>query len=214
MKTARITKSIASVLVGAVVALTAVPAYAGCVVSFVESNIARLVTGSLYQECTPPRAPFGDWGVDSNHGSRYDGEQFMGWANVEGHVEWNTCTQAGGGYEAPNCFYYNWSSCTAQWSQPERVYATFVSDVLDFECIEQGGIFTVGNLFMNIYELDDFFGGDDFVTTMEFSGTSDVVLSCDGNGVCSGTSDWIPSSSSSPYIGSSFIRVFVQLTPA
>ena len=53
-----------------------------CAVEVSGLNKDRKVSGPVSVECGGlgfHSAPFGNWGVDSNHGDREDGHQFQGW---------------------------------------------------------------------------------------------------------------------------------------
>jgi hypothetical protein len=81
-----------------------------CRLSVAGLNRARKVTGPIHAECTREvvhSAPFGNWGVSSNFGSKHDGHQFDGWCHdqlscdkdgvcrldcLDGWYEWNSCT--------------------------------------------------------------------------------------------------------------------------
>ncbi len=201
---------IGAILLVAIV-FSASPAWAGCMIYIVDYNENRYVWGPLTQECTAPRAPFGNWGVDSNHSLKYDGEQFRGWTNVEGHVEWNSCTDSP--YDPPNCYYYNWSDCTEQYATGVRAYASWISDSLPWDCDVYGPIYTVSGTFMRLYELDDFFGGDDFVTELTYP-TVNITVSPSCASGCSGDSGWMIPSSGNPYVATASVNVHVDIFPA
>lgn len=55
-------------------------------------------------------APWGNWGVSSNAGTKEDGDQFQGWKCGD-KCQWNSCTSV---FPPPNCTYYNDASCTQQ----------------------------------------------------------------------------------------------------
>lgn len=105
-----------------------------CVVSFLMENKDRYCYGPLSVECRDEVhiPPWGNWGVDSNLASKWDGNQFQGWKYAEGHIEWNSCTiEDPWRPPDPNCYYYNtnwrYGGCTEQESPHdsfgENVYA-------------------------------------------------------------------------------------------
>ena len=91
-------------------------------------NNYRELDGTLNVECGFPSwhsAPFGNWGVDSPYGTRYDGFQFPGWKVTGGDdwYQWNSCTTTKSEYRAPSpcsgstSYYndkYNGIGCTEQ----------------------------------------------------------------------------------------------------
>ena len=116
------------------VAMALAPIHASaqeCLIHTVDYNRDRYVFGSVNTECTGPfhTVPFGNWGVESNHGSQYDGFQFRGWKYLGGSwLQWNSCTNQ---YPPPNCNYYNNpASCTTQIDYVQREYAQWWSDYL------------------------------------------------------------------------------------
>ena len=91
----------------ALVALVAIPAAVpptvvsqitypepACYAHLTFSNHYRRVFGTIAAECPGSihSAPFGNWGVASNYGRRYDGNQFAGWKKDGNTRHWNSCT--------------------------------------------------------------------------------------------------------------------------
>ena len=181
-----------------------------CRVNLSMLNSYRYVDGEVYKECgfwhSPP---FGNWGVDSNVGSRQDGDQFQGWKPSGGHHQWNSCTK--GEWEAPDYRYYNWNSYTTQKGRGGAnkyggvMYRMSVSyedyDAIDEEwiggCRDLDGLtFTISGNKMNLYELDRA-DRDDYVTTLGFSNVQ-VTLDCPDSGYCNSVSSpWVQSGSNS-----------------
>ncbi|HXG33909.1 MAG TPA: hypothetical protein VNJ11_11125, partial [Bryobacteraceae bacterium] len=141
-------------------------------------------------------APFGNWGVDSNYGTRVDGDQFQGWHYGDGHHQWNSCTYF---YPCPDssCRYcnYPWPSCTDQKTigavntHGSKYVDVWVSCPVDTDgdgdC-DQGGCKDVwaygeNNNWVRLFELDfDIFWchADDYVDTLYFPPT-EVNLFCE-----------------------------------
>jgi len=153
--------------------------------------------GPVNVECSVSvhTAPFGNWGVTSNFGSKTNGHQFQGWCHdsricdnsgfcrtdcLDGWYEWNSCTDASL-YRAPNCSLYNSNGCTEQVSNMGvNVLGTKTVDV-PVRCpmdtngdgvMDTGGCkdvsrYASGTNFMTLYELDPG-GPDELVQTMYF----------------------------------------------
>jgi hypothetical protein len=188
-----------------------------CRISVAGLNRYRFVPGwaPLGQECgwEEPGCwhspPFGNWGVDSNYGSRVDGAQFVGWHGGQ----WNSCTYF---YPPPDCRYYNfaWPHCTdQQTASGVNVHGTKHVDIAvrcpedwdgDGIC-DRGGCKDVGPYgewynFAELYEIDlpvpPWCGRDDYVDTLYFPPT-EVNLVCEP-GYCYGAgTDWAARTSSS-----------------
>ena len=63
-----------------------------CRINIYTENKNREVFGNVHTECGPGHSPpWGNWGVESNAGNRYDGDQFKGWKSSDGHGQWNSC---------------------------------------------------------------------------------------------------------------------------
>lgn len=101
-------------------------------------------------------APFGNWGVDSNAGSRFNGDQFAGWRSGD-HWEWNSCRND---FPPPDCAYYNAAGCTQQISAAadEQLYAAFSfvsgTDNVAGCAAFDGSQFTLSGNYMDMWELD------------------------------------------------------------
>jgi hypothetical protein len=65
-----------------------------CQIMMRSYNQHRQITGSVSVECPGGvhSAPWGNWGVVSYHGTKYDGFQFAGWHSLDGWLQWNSCT--------------------------------------------------------------------------------------------------------------------------
>jgi hypothetical protein len=202
-------------LMGSTTAFAQSPPYGGnfCGFEIRASNANRHVFGVVQTECTygcPPSSdshPFGNWGVDSFFGNRFDGHQYMGWANFNRYCneqmdspEWNSCTsdlslrgdsqyyndQDGGGYDR-------------QVSNSEQEYG---AQMLWLDANEEEGCtrwdghqLAFGGDILDIYELDPpiFIGDrDDYLTTINVPGSA-VILSCPARDFCAPfESDWTP----------------------
>jgi hypothetical protein len=200
-----------------------------CYIPFVLENRSRHVFGSVNTECSNQAChwywhtpAWGNWGVDSNYGSRGDGTQFMGWKSGSGispcgenidPPQWNSCTDT---YTDP--YYFNYNNNTEQWSPDEKVYVgysiTFGSCPWDWDydgVIDDGGCgngtgwrqFSSGGNYMALYELDPI-TGDEEVTTLYYNDTMYINVWCDGWTCGSGSSSWQASASNS--IASADIR--------
>jgi len=183
-----------------------------CELSVSGVNKNRKAYGPLDQECSAPRAPWGNWGVTSNYGHKRDADQFEGWHWTDSKYQWNSCTFHE--YAPPNCNYYNYSNCTQQITyNPSAVNVHGTTGIsLAVDCphdtdgdgvCDAGGCsdvwsYSSGTNWMTVYELDDWFGGDDLVQSMYFPSLS-VDLSCDVWGCDSAGGNWVaPSYYDSP----------------
>lgn len=107
--------------------------------------------------------------MDSNAGSRFDGDQFAGWRSGD-HWEWNSCRND---FPPPDCSYYNAAACTQQISAApnEQLYAafSFISNTDDVSGCGafNGSQFTLTGNYMDLWELDplDF---DEFVGSLTY----------------------------------------------
>jgi hypothetical protein len=186
-----------------------------CEILVQDLTVERYVHGNVVTECPGGvhSAPFGNWGVDSNHGWRNDLFQFAGWLWDDDKLQWNSCTTHED-YDPPDCGYYTLSpdACTTQYSPDPYVFANWWSGPLPWNCTDTyPPIYTMNNYWMNIRELDPG-GTDQLVASVEFP-SFNVALS-GGIGYYFGWSDDIaPSSVSSPW-GPNLtakLRVFVQM---
>ena len=205
------------VLLGILPANLSAQGHGFCQLSYSGRNKDRKVMGPVSTECSAPHTvPFGNWGVNSNVGSRIDGHQFQGWClnhwacdndgNCERHCtdrwyEWNSCTTSS--LWAPtNCTLYNSNGCTQQVTKRGmNTHGTAATDIAvscpsdsdgDGFC-DTGGCadvssFTTSN-WMTLYELDprDF---DDRVQKLNFPRVT-VSLSCRAMSCDSETSSWV-----------------------
>jgi uncharacterized protein (TIGR03437 family) len=212
-----------------------------CRLSVAGLNRARKVTGPIHAECTREvvhSAPFGNWGVSSNFGSKHDGHQFDGWCHnqlscdkdgvcrldcLDGWYEWNSCTDDSA-FAAPNCSLYNSNQCTEQVTTTGvNVHGGKYVDVpvrCPFDsngdgAVDQGGCkdvksYASGTNFMSLYELDPVCC-DDLVQTVYFPDTV-VDLTCDVFGCAPAGSNWVaPSAYDSP---NSPVKVQAELATA
>lgn len=196
-----------------------------CQISYSGLNKDRKVMGPVSAECPgdppwPHSYPFGNWGVNSNVGSRIDGHQFQGWClnhwacdndgNCERHCtdrwyEWNSCT-TWSQWAPPNNTLYNSNGYTQQvTTRGTNTHGTAAADIAvscpsdsdgDGVC-DTGGCadisgFTNSN-WMTLYELDPK-DEDERVQRLNFP-TISVSLSCTTMSCGSGTSSWVSPSS-------------------
>jgi hypothetical protein len=183
-------------------------------------NGQRAVQGTVQAECSV-NGPWGNWGVTSNVGWVRDGDQFMGWKRLDGHYQWNSCTNHPR-YPVSHCSYYNSANCTEQTtSQGNGVHGggwdyVPVNCPVDYDgdgACDAGGCldassYTLSNNWMSLYELDHGLG-DDFVTTLYFPDVT-AYLSCTVWGCFNNAADWVASwYSTNPSTG-----VSTQLTVA
>ena len=190
------------------------PALARCTADLSFYNEVRRAHGQINVECPGIHSyPFGNWGVDSAHGTREDGNQFSGWKpQNDGTHEWNSCTRV-----ANSSDFQPGAVIPAQWADPDIpfVYATARYKGPRGRTCESwlpGRVFTIAGEYMKVYELDPlslFFGSDDWVATLLY-GTINIPLTCTGPWYCTGRSQTYH-----PYSGTSKItagiNVFVRL---
>ncbi|MEX2262699.1 MAG: hypothetical protein WD696_12155 [Bryobacteraceae bacterium] len=192
-----------------------------CQLSVAGLNRNRRVIGNVNVECpggnplhTPP---FGNWGVTSNFGQKFDGHQFDGWCHDtpvcdaagncrtecrDGWYEWNSCTDHFL-FRAPNCTLYNGESCQQQvtttgvnvhGTRAVNLPASCPSDANGDGIAESGGCtavtsYSTGVSFMTLYELDPA-GGDELVQTMYFPEAT-LPLRCGIFGCLSEGTAWL-----------------------
>lgn len=166
-----------------VVTAGAVPAIAQqglCRLSITMLNSTRHVVGEVNTECSWPRAPFGNWGVESNFGDRNNTTQFAGWKWTDNKQQWNSCTSEHLRDAGDSCLYYNHDSnangyCDDQLSSAEYSYGTVWVDYVvscpydsnrDGIC-DWGGCsniwsFSVSGQYLELWEIDDL-DFDDYV---------------------------------------------------
>jgi hypothetical protein len=199
-------------MVAVMLAPAAAFAQENCMMHFVDQSDNRLVFGAVNEECSGDihSEPFGNWGVDSSHGGRYDGFQFAGWKQDDGWLQWNSCTDEFPPPD-PTAQYFNWgydgSGYTTQIGTSDSSHTNYWTDVLPWGCgAETGTIFSASH-FMNVYELD--FDGDDFIATINFP-IVNATLSC-SEGYCSTTSDLADPSSVNPNVMTAQWKYFVEM---
>ena len=167
------------------------PTLARCTADLAFHNEVRRTHGQINVECSWPHTPpFGNWGVDSSHGSRDDEDQFSGWKPKGGHNQWNSCTRR----NYPSEF-QSGAVIPAQWADPDVpfVYATARIKGPRGQTCESwlpGRVYTIAGEYMRVYELDKgwiFGGADDWVATLLY-GTINIPLTCAGPWSCTGQS--------------------------
>lgn len=216
--------------------------YPACLVTYSFHNRNRQVTGAVNEECGPVIArighspPFGNWGVDSNYTTLYDGHQFPGWMPGDTWYQWNSCTTGyGGTYSAPaacddlyNDGITSEGLCTTQTTTRGTALHSTSTTVLyaltsaPISCTSASpGVQIFHNLYMDVYELDavgfliPIHADSDFVTTLTYP-TISVPLTCNHDtDTCSGSSGWYSHSSiSTPDTGvSAELRASVEIRP-
>ena len=175
-----------------------------CIFAVEGQNRNRTVAGTINTECgwvTPPPfehdPPFGNWGVDSNYGTRSDTDQFRGWKHLDGpfgKLQWNSCTTDKPEYWPPNCDYYNANNCTTQQTVPLSAVVTHgvmtyrtsstpcpvpgtVGNEQGSGCrVYEGASVSQTSNYMTLYELDA--GEDDWIDKLYFPGTSATLSGC------------------------------------
>ena len=82
-------------------------------------------------------------------------------------------------WTAPNCSYYNASSCTSQQSNDANHYV-YVAWSEPGSCVDQmqGEIYAVGSTWAEVWDLDDNWP-DEYLNTLQFPATNILVNSCD-----------------------------------
>ena len=190
-----------------------------CRLSVAGLNRNRTVNGPVHAECPPTvhSVPFGNWGVASNFGDKFDGHQFQGWCRDsqvcdndgncsvqcrDGWYEWNSCTDVRQ-WAPPNCSLYNAANCTQQRSTTGvNVHGSRVIDV-PVRCptdtnadgvADQGGCaeastYRSGSNFLSLYEIDPG-TTDELIQTVYFPEVV-LTLQCDQWGCSSAGSPWL-----------------------
>lgn len=189
-----------------VAALPAMAQYGACRVELTMLNSTRHVVGEVNAECPPSwhSVPFGNWGVESNFGSRGDSTQFTGWKWEDNKFQWNSCTRDHIRDDNVSCNYYNHDHngngrCEDQGSNGEYGYGG-LSVLLGVNCpkdtnydgrCDTGGCreittFTVTNQYLHLWELDNY-DFDDYIGTLNVhsgcctvSGITCNAYSCSG----------------------------------
>ncbi len=194
------------------------------VVTLTGQNYNRKVAGVVTTECDDVRRPvqwhdppWGNWGVDSNYGSRTDTDQFRGWEHKDGpstKKQWNSCTLGRSEYAPGNCDFYNANDCMTQETEPLTAVVThgrmsYRAAVTN--CPTPG---TVGNEpgrgcraldgtqasqisnYMSLFELD-YPDPDDAVERLYFPGTSVTFSGCSYERCPERTTGWVVMTSSS-----------------
>ena len=172
-----------------------------CAMQIRAENSRRRVTGYLDEECghagipifLEHSPPWGNWGVNSNHGSRRDAFQWPGWKHIPPTrwLQWSACTK--GRFAPPHARYYNDNGNRSQKASPDdtRTHANrtrLQRSGRTCSTLFQGS-HAKRDQYMKLYELDAGgfpCGGDDFVTKLRF-GTVRVPITCQDSWRCSGT---------------------------
>ena len=171
------------------------------------SNRSRHVYGEVNAECTYgcPWPDFvhshkwGNWGVDSNWSSRWDGEQYRGWQDTDtarggsmNPPQWNSCYADSTPGSASD---FNFADNTEQYSGEPRDYA-YVSFYYQVDaeagCTQLDGYTTtLNNNIMRIFELD--WDHSEFVAQLDFPALMNTY-SCSSASSCNTTySGWVGS---------------------
>lgn len=164
-----------------------------CQVTLELSSDLRRLTGTVMTECGGEcillwceKAPWGNFGVNSDFSRRRNTNQFRGWHPDGSKREWNACTQQyyGGPYV---------NDGAGQKAAPDderlvgsRAVATSNRGVSCREYLPE--VHTAEDVDMAIYEMDRI-TKDDYITTLDY-GDIDIRITCTSNWVCSGTSEW------------------------
>ena len=157
----------------------------------VQTRLRRL-TGRVMVECGDEcflgichSAPFGNWGVDSVFSERHDGAQFRGWRVIDGHRQWNSCTER---YQDAPYTNDGRGRQRADPDDPENAGGRSYRSVL--ACAGRvPEVRTFTNAKLQLYELD-WPVGDDDVTTLRY-GTVNLRISCSDAWNCSGETPWL-----------------------
>ena len=192
-----------------------------CKIRYSGWNKNRKVMGPVSAECPSDghSVPFGNWGVTSNVGHKFDGHQFQGWCryhwacdnkgNCSRHCkdpwyQWNSCT-TDPDWAPRNCTLYNSNDCTQQvttrgdnthGATETWVNVSCPTDSNGDGICDAGGCtgassITISN-WMTLYELDPYGGRDDLVQSMYFpSVTVDLSSSCTAMSCDPATSSWV-----------------------
>lgn len=187
--------------------------YATCVVRTEAYNNYRKVLAPNYgvhitNECPGSihTAPWGNWGVSSNVGTKEDGDQFQGW---NWDLEWNSCTRD---FPPPNCTYYNYMGCSQQSSATGNNFYGAVSQYIPVSCSRfwigsgwhggceevNGYVTTLNQNFMTLYELDPICC-DSVVQSPYFPDITTTLTTCNAWGCTAVGSAWFgPTSYNTP----------------
>jgi len=195
--------AIITALVLMVAAAPVMGQHGSCRLQFTMLNSTRHVVGEVNTECSWPRIPFGNWGVESGLSGRTNTYQFAGWKWTDDLWQWNSCTSEY--VREANCYdHYNHDHngnglCEDQGSNAEYGYAWFyvtrqVSCPYDWNgdhicdsggCLDIAQYFSVGNQYLDLWEIDDFDFDDYIGRVTVHSGCCSVSFTCNAYG-CSG----------------------------
>lgn len=114
-----------------------------CTLNFQLWNRDREVNGEVNTECSPsihPTTTWGNWGVNSNWGTREDGHQFQGWCHdddmpdgsqacTDEGYEWNSCTQDHVRNDGVSCYYYNVDEDGISGCEAQRTQSSFTNNL-------------------------------------------------------------------------------------
>lgn len=180
------------------------------------SNNQRRVPGSVNLECTGLHDDdgWGNWGINSNTGSRRNGFQFPGWYSKGGWKQWQSCTRE---HPRPDRRYYNdaASGYRKQKADPDdsRHYASARFRSPRGTCRATApGVHTYLGVYMDVYELDGggiFWGRDDKVTKLTY-GNVNIPISCTSSWSCSGQSSWLTPTSGNAHVTAN-VRVGIRM---
>lgn len=181
-----------------------------------ENRDRRVFGTDIAAECAddyPHSPPFGNWGVDSNYGSRRNGFQFPGWhrectAGLYCNLrQWNSCTRD---YPPPHPKHYNHNGFKSQIAAPDSTsgYAGLqYRGSLGETCASQGGVVSIYGNRMDLWELDGFpRPGDDLVAKLTYRSVS-IPMTCDSEWDCEGSSAWL-----SPAGGATSVSADIRIT--
>ncbi len=199
-----------------------------CVLQWGLWNQERYLPGQVQAECpgSPHSWPFGNWGVDSNFGSRIDGNQFQGWCHnsvvcgyddpptcwidcTDGWYEWNSCTDYFPMLRG-NCYYYNYNNCNEQKTSTgvnshaggyDTIPVTCPIDWNGDQICDSGGCMDLGAYWslgnwMDVWELDPW-DWDEWVAWLSFPDLY-ASLPCNPQSCGFGQSPWVTSNQTYP----------------
>ena len=173
----------------------------GCIVFGNLENRNRSVYAPplINAECVWPHSvPYGNWGVNSNHGSRQDGDQYQGFFPSDGHEEWNSC--------------FDHTPYTLQnTNQGNNDYGSFIvgwagPGVPCYAMNLEGFVVTSTGNYMKLYELDPF-DLDEWVATLSYPNVSATLTLSGGN--WTGQSNWVWSTHRNPDVSDAQIRLYI-----
>ena len=155
-----------------------------------QNNYRRITGAQINTECEWPHSPpWGNWGVESKYGRRYDGNQYQGWYPTGGWYQWNSC---------PVNFNDSEHFNDGRWRQKGRSDRTFTHASTRWPIygpsgetcrdIADGTVYTESNSYMELWELDKN-DGDDRVSKLRFP-TLSAHVQCSSDTRCFGRTSW------------------------